>query len=238
MAQVLNNKFKSVFVEDNKFIGEESEQGVYQGPRLVTIDINREDVLRRLQELDINKAMGLDQVAGWVLKNCADELSLPVCQLFKRSLEEGYVPEKWKEAQIVAIHKGGSREVPLNYTPVSLLCVLIKVLEGIIRDRWVKFLEEKEILSAKQFGFRKGRSCITNLISFSSRVTDIVDKKGGWVDCVYLDLKKAFDKVSHKRLIWKMRIYGRIGGKLLEWMKRYLTGRELGRMLLLYSFLD
>ena len=118
------------------------------------------------------------------------------------------------------------------------MCVLIKVLEGIIRDRWVKFLEEKEILSAKQFGFRKGRSCITNLISFSSRVTDIVDKKGGWVDCVYLDLKKAFDKVSHKRLIWKMRIYGRIGGKLLEWMKRYLTGRELGRMLLLYSFLD
>ena len=79
----------------------------------------------------------------------------------------------------MAIHKGGSKEVPLNYRPVSLLCILIKVLEGMIRDVWIDFLEERGSLSAKQFGFRKGRSCITNLLSFYSRVTDIIDQKGG-----------------------------------------------------------
>ena len=98
----------------------------------------------------------------------------------------------------MAIHKGGNKEEPLNYRPVSLLCILIRVLEEIVCDRWMEFLEGKEILSCKQFGFRKGKSCITNLLSFYSRVIDIVDQKGGWVDCVYLDLKKAFDKVSHR----------------------------------------
>ena len=87
--------------------------------------------------------------------------------------------------------------------------------------------EEKEIISPKQFGFRKGRSCITNLLSFYSRVIEEVDQKGGWVDCIYLDLKKAFDKVSHKRLVWKIEQYGRLGGKLLEWMKSYLVGRKM-----------
>ena len=69
--------------------------------------------------------------------------NLPTIQ---ESLEEGYVPEKWKATQIVAIHKGGNREVPLNYRLVSLLSILIKVLEGIIRDRWLEFLDGKEIL--------------------------------------------------------------------------------------------
>ena len=227
MAQVLNNKFRSVFVKDNEYEGEGGVQGGYQGTKMEDIAFDREEIKTRLQSLDTNKAMGPDQMSGWVLKSCAEELSWPIFWLIKKSLEEGYVPRKWKEAQIVAIHKGGSKEIPLNYRPVSLLCILIKVLEGIVRDRWLKFLEEREILSSKQFGFRKGRSCITNLLSFYSRVIDVVDKKGGWVDCVYLDLKKAFDKVSHKRLIWKMENCGGLGDKLIRWMKSYLSERKM-----------
>ena len=227
MAQILNDKFRSVFVKNDAYRGEVPSHNVDQRPKLNSIVIDRAEVESRLQSLDVNKAMGPDQMSGWVLKNCAEELSWPICQLFKKSLEEGCVPNKWKEAEIVAIHKGGSKEVPLNYRPVSLLCILIKVLEGMIRDVWIETLEERGSLSAKQFGFRKGRSCITNLLSFYSRVTDIIDQKGGWADCVYLDLKKAFDKVSHARLIWKLEQTGGIGGKLLEWMKSYLTDRKM-----------
>ena len=227
LAQILNDKFKSVFVKDSEFQGEVANQDALQRNGLDSIRIDKTDVERRLQKINVNKAMGPDQMSGWVLKHCAEELSWPICQVFRKSLEEGYVPKKWKEAQIVAIHKGGSKEVPLNYRPVSLLCILIKVLEGMIRDVWIDFLEERESLSAKQFGFRKGRSCITNLLSFYSRVVDIIDQKGGWADCVYLDLKKAFDKISHKRLIWKIENIGGIKGRLLEWMKSYLTERKM-----------
>ena len=227
MAQILNEKFREVFVEDRDCLEDYEEQNVILEHKLEEINFDREEVVRRLRLLDVNKALGPDQMSGWVLKNFAEELSWPIYRVFVESLKEGCVPSKWKEAQIVAIHKGGCKEVPLNYRPVSLLCILIKVLEGIIRDRWMAFLEEKEALTTRQFGFRSGRSCITNLLSFYSRVIDIVDRKGGWADCVYLDLKKAFDKVSHNRLIYKLERYGGVSGKLLTWMRSYLRGRKM-----------
>ena len=99
--------------------------------------------------------------------------------------------------------------------------------EKIVKETWMKILEEGKVLTRCQYGFRRGRSCSSNLMSFYSRVVDIVQERDGWVDGVYLDLKKAFDKVPHRRLLWKIENYGRIGGGLLEWMKDYLNEREM-----------
>ena len=65
----------------------------------------------------------------------------------------------------------------------------------------MEHLERRNVLTDCQFGFRKGRSCSSNLLSYYSKVIDIVQERDGWVDSVYLDLKKAFDKVPHKRLL-------------------------------------
>ncbi len=65
----------------------------------------------------------------------------------------------------------------------------------------MEYLEDEKIITEKQFGFRKGRSSVTNLLSFYIRVIDGVQERDGWVDTVYLDLKKAFNKVPHRRLI-------------------------------------
>ena len=111
------------------------------------------------------------------------------------------MPEEWYRATIVPIYKGGSKEDLLNYRPVSLTSVIGKLCERIIKDRWIKFLEEMNILSEKEFGFRSGRSCTSNLLSFYSRVIDVIQERDGWADCAYLDLRKAFDKVPHKLLI-------------------------------------
>ncbi len=63
--------------------------------------------------------------------------------------------------------------------------------------------------------------CVTNLISFYSRVTDVIQERDGWVDCSCLDFKKAFDKVPHERLIWKLNHVGGRGGSILEWIKDF-----------------
>ena len=68
----------------------------------------------------------------------------------------------------------------------------------------MKYLKENKIVTNNQYGFRKGRSCVTNLLSFYTRIIDVVDNRDGWVDAVYLDIKKALDKVPHKRLLWKL----------------------------------
>ena len=75
------------------------------------------------------------------------------------------------------------------------------------------------MLANSQFGFRTGRSCATNLLSFYTRVIDVVQDREGWVDCAYLDLKKAFDKVPHRKLLWKLENVGELKGSLLKWMK-------------------
>ena len=137
------------------------------------------------------------------------------------------MPKDWKRANITPIFKGGSKENPLNYRPMSLSSVMGKMCERVIKVRWMEHLERHKVLTNCQFGFRKGRSCFTNLLSFYSRVIDVIQEGDGWVDGVYLDLKKAFDKVPHRRLIWKIEKYGGIGGRLLEWMEDYLHDREM-----------
>jgi len=84
----------------------------------------------------------------------------------------------------------GSRAVPGNYQPVGLTCVLCKVLESIIRDGLVGYLEGAGLMCDTQHGFRKGRSCLSNLLSFLDQVTGLVDKVCS-LDIVYLDLAKA-----------------------------------------------
>ncbi len=89
----------------------------------------------------------------------------------------------------------------------------------------MEYLEEIHTLTDKQFGFRSGRSCVMNLVSFYSRAADIIQEREGWADCVYLDLKKPFDKVPHQRLLWKIKKQGNremrklMKGEKSEWCR-------------------
>ncbi len=95
-----------------------------------------------------------------------------------------------------------------------------------IEKQWTKFLEQN-MITEKQYGFRQKHFCVTNLLSFYSRVTDITQEREGWVECVYLNQKKAFDKVNHNRLLWKLENIGELNGKIKSWMESFLTGREM-----------
>lgn len=114
-----------------------------------------------------------------------------------------------------------------NYRPVSLTSVVCKVLERMIRKKWIEHLERYSLLTDKQFGFRSGRSCVGNLLSFYDRITKVLPERQGWMDCIYLDFKKAFHRVPHKRLLWKLEMQGGIQGSLLAWMKDFLVGRKM-----------
>ena len=97
-----------------------------------------------------------------------------------------------------------------NYRPVSLTSLVCKVFESIVRDALVKHLESNLLINDSQHGFRKGRSCLTNLLSFLDTVTGYVDS-GSAVDVIFLDFAKAFDKVPNRRLILKLESHGITG---------------------------
>ncbi len=228
ITEELNRNFASVFTREETFTPPAvSVANLDTMPDLV---FTREQLIEKMRRVDPNKSVGPDGVSGWILKENAEELSTPILNIMNTSLETGIVPSEWKKATIVPIFKGGNREKPLNYRPVSLLSILMKILESFVRDKWVEYLEKENIITDQQFGFREGRSCVSNLLSFYSRVVDVVDQREGWVDCVYLDFKKAFDKVPHDRLLWKLKDIGRVGDKLYKWMENYLRERKMQTM--------
>ena len=139
-------------------------------------------------------------------------------------MSEGTVPKDWKCAEVTAIFKKGAKSDPGNYRPVSLTSVVCKVLESFVRDQLVDHMEKNLLFSDCQHGFRRHRSCVTQLLDAMNDFTDLIEN-GECIDAIYLDFRKAFDTVPHQRLINKLSAYG-VNGCLLEWIQSFLSNRR------------
>ena len=136
----------------------------------------------------------------------------------------------WKTANVTALFKSGSKKLPSNYRPVSLTCVLCKVYEQIIRSNIVEFLESKNKITKDQHGFMKNKSCLTNLLETFDCIIDLLESDVP-VDLIYFDFSKAFDRVPHYRLLYKLENLG-IKGSLLNVIKDFLTDRTFFELLI------
>jgi len=137
--------------------------------------------------------------------------------LFRKIVDDETVPMDWKEANIVPILRRGQRSAASNYRSVSLTSQTCKVFEAVVRDEVVEFLDKRKLIRDSQHGFRKGRSCLTNLL-----LDEVLRSVGG---VVFLYLANVFDKVPHGRLLEKLRKRS-IGGKLLGTIGDWLRNRR------------
>ena len=166
-----------------------------------------------LQQLDPHKAAGPDKISPRVLKELAVPLSKPLKELFQHSIDTGEVPEQWRRAAVSPIFKKGDRTKAANYRPVSLTAVCCKLCEHIVAKAITEHLENNNILTDKQHGFRKQRSCESQLILFVDELAKKVCD-GNQIDVAVMDFSKAFDVVPHKRLLAKLKYYGIRGTNL------------------------
>ena len=119
--------------------------------------------------------------------------------------------------------KKGSKAHPGKYLPISLTSVVCKTMEHIIVSQIMKYLEDQNILSDNQFGFRSKHSCETQLLITVNDIAKDIDRNLQ-VDAAILDFSKAFDRVAHSRLLYKLNYYG-IRGTVLQWLESFLHGR-------------
>ena len=224
-----NQYFSSVFnKKDNDFehnIDESSESEILGNVNSIeNVDINPEIIKKIILSLDVNKSGGPDSISSRILKEGVDSFSVGLSIIYSKSLGTSSVPDDWKLANVVPIFKKGSRESVNNYRPVSLTSVVCRILERVIKECTVDFLYRYNLILKTQHGFTKNRSCLTNLLEYLNYVTEMIDQ-GKPVDIVYLDFAKAFDKVSHYRLLYKLWSLG-IRGNLLDWIRNWLIGRR------------
>ena len=177
ITESFNNYFSSVFTaEDTSNIQFPSSMTPGSAAEsLHDIMFTEQDVIKVLSRLRSDKAAGADDLSPRFLLEIKEFIAHPLYLLFRKSLDEGVVPQDWKCANITPIYKKGSRSRAENYRPVSLTSQISKVFETLIRDAMVQYLETNSIISDSQHGFRKGRSCLTNILTFLDRVTGCVD---------------------------------------------------------------
>ena len=223
MSDMLNNFFCSVFTEENLDEMPDVEKQYAGNDPLVDVTISRENVRKKLAALKPSSAPGPDKVWARVLHSLADFLDEPLSIVYSRLLQEGAVPEVWKTANVCPVFKKGSKGDPGNYRPISLTCILCKVMESLIRDAMIEFFITNNLICSSQHGFLPGRSTLTNLLEYLETLTRLIDE-GHQVDVLYLDFRKAFDVVPKQRLLIKMESMG-VRGKVLDWFKEWLTGR-------------
>ena len=226
MTKILNTFFQSVFIrEDISSLPNIDSVPLRFSNEMLKIDeINENDIARHLKNLDPNKSTGVDLVSSRLLRECQEELILPLKLLFNKSMQEGIVPSLWKCANVTPIFKKGNKCEAGNYRPISLTSVVIKILERIIKDKITSFLDRHKLIIDSQHGFRNSRSCLTNLLEFYNYIFSNYDERVP-SDIIYLDFKKAFDTVPHKRLLIKLKAHG-MGDQLCSWVENWLTNRK------------
>ena len=229
-AELLNRTFQEAFSAGTAYSDEEIAvkcQMPYDETTHKTmpdIEITKTGVEKILEQLDPSKAAGPDGITTRILRTLSKEVAPILTMIFQHSLKTGQVPTQWKKANVTAIFKKGEHYVPSNYRPVSLTSVTCKIMEHILVSNIMSHLESNKILKDNQHGFRKGRSCETQLLELTDHLSANLDK-GIQTDMIVLDFAKAFDKVNHSLLVYKLQHYG-IRGDVKNWIKNFLHDRE------------
>ena len=222
-ADHFNKFFASVFNADQGAYGKEIPPRTEH--TLQDFQVTVDSVKKKLRALKPSKSQGPDGLHPRVLKEVTEQIAWPVTAIFNISLVTGQVPDEWKTANVTAIYKNkGKKTIAGNYRPVSLTCILCKVLESLVREHVMGFMQIHKLFSNKQFGFLSSRSTTLQLLRVLDDWTRILDE-GGTIDIIYFDFMKAFDKVHHGRLLAKLKSYG-IVGSTLRWIESFLSNRK------------
>ena len=223
---ILNASAPMLFNEDKENISEPCRINQMSPTKQLNdiVDLEIEDVYKLLKELDPNKSNLSSCIHPSVLKEAAEELAHPIFKIFQISLRQGKVPDCWKTGVVTPIHKGNDRHKVANYRPITITSVLCRLLEKVIKNKLIDHISSNDLITKDQHGFITGKSCLTNLLHTMEDLIHHYDN-GEVIDEIFLDFAKAFDKVPHQRLLFKLNKYG-ISETVLTWIESFLTSRK------------
>ena len=195
------------------------------------------DIMRKLNR---KKAQGYDEIPTSFIKDGADILADPLASLINRCLANSRFPSAEKCSKVIPVYKSEERSFLDNYRPISILPVLSKVFERVVHQQLYTYLEENNLLSKNQFGFRTSSSTQHAVTKFSDSIRQNMDK-GLMTGAIFIDLRRAFDTVDHARLLSKLTLASLINRCLAN--SRFPSAEKCSKVIPVYkseerSFLD
>lgn len=224
MANILQQQYQSVFSNPQTNTDINIDDNNQRNSLIEDTEFTEDDIAQAINLLPGNSAGGPDKFPACILKECKNAIVKPLYMIWRKSLDTGEIPHIFLQQCIIPIFKKENRAKAENYRPVSLTSHLIKLFERVLRVKLIDYIESNEILTNYQYGFRQGRSCMSQLIHHYENLISILEENEN-ADALYLDMSKAFDKVDHAILLKKLESIG-IKGKIHQWLTSFLTNRE------------
>ena len=193
---------------------------------LSSVTFTEQNILGHIRGLNVNKAHGCDEISTRMLKICDKSITKPLFIILKNCIDQGYFPNAWKMANVIPIHKKKDKNIVSNYRPVSLLPICGKIFEKVIFDSLYKHIYSNNLISDKQSGYRQGDSTIKQLLSITHEIYKAFDATPSKeVRAVFLDISRAFDRVWHEGLIFKLKQFG-LEGDMINIISSFLSNRK------------
>ena len=190
---------------------------------LFKVRFTKEKVMKAIEKLNKEAAAGPDGVSNLLLYKLRSCISEPLAKIFQDSMDSGkYL---WKKQFVIPVLKSGkSKNKAESFRPVSLTSQIGKLMERIVMEEMIEFLVRNKLLSDNQHGFKKARSCLSELLSHHQKILDAI-LTGDNYDTIYLDYQKAFDQCDQGVAAFALRRFG-FQGSLGSWLYDFMRGRQ------------
>ena len=223
-AELLNDTFinSNTSISQNSFpIGPTKLGSIFEFQEL-----SSDDVKKAVRSLPNKTSTGPDRISYRLLKEVGPNVVGPLTTLYNYSLRTQQIPEKWKMAVVSPIFKGGhrDRDKPSNYRPISLTSCVARLMEKLLNAQILRYpVENHSLLYQHQSGFLPGHSTVTQLC-FLVHQWQMAADRGDNLQATFLDLSKAYDRVSIPGLLFKLSCLG-FSYSALQWLSTFLTKR-------------
>lgn len=188
------------------------------------VPIAIEEVYRALKGLGSSTAPGPDEIPSLFLKKSPPVVRNILTAMFSASWRCGVLPRSWRHANSFCLYKNGNRSDPSSYRIISITSIISRAFERIVKERLTSFLEKRSFFAVDQAGFRHALSTLDH-IYLLRRDTLNAMRRGKQLPTIFLDIIKAFDRVPHDKLLYKLFKHAGITGKAWAWLRSFLSDR-------------
>lgn len=221
-ADVLANQFEKIFQKDDGRTPEHFDPHPLESMKDIPW-FGANQLYELINKWSNSSSMTPDLVPLYFIKRVAAVICGPLSYIFNQSLMYSEIPQRWKHCFVTPILKKEPASNPENYRPVSITSVFCRLFEKVLKEHMLIHIHANGIFPPNQHGFSSGRSVQTNLLECLDDWTEAADRKHR-CDVVYFDFAKAFDRVSHQKLVVKLEKY-KFHPIVIKWIAQYLTGR-------------